>query len=72
MDRITEYTRALAHQNKALRAAGRFMVASIEAGIISDRPLLAGFDVLTVLALAPVSDARRSAAIKAYRVAYPA
>jgi hypothetical protein len=34
MDRTTEYRRALDHQNKARRAAGRFMVASIEAGII--------------------------------------
>jgi hypothetical protein len=71
MNRIAEYTRALDHQNKARRAAGRFMVASIEAGIIPDISPVAGCDALTALALAPVSDTRRLAAIKAYRAAYP-
>jgi hypothetical protein len=71
MDYITEYTRTLGYQNKARRAAGRFMVAAIEAGIIPDMSPFAGCDALTVLMLAPVSDKRRLAAIKAYRAAYP-
>ena len=66
MDHITQFTRALDYRNKAQRAAGRYMVMSIEAGIIPDTTMVAGFDALTVIALAPVSSKRRLAALKAY------
>jgi len=81
MDRTTEYLRALHAHDKALRAVGRFIVRYIEAGedLTKIAPCYSGgtilgthFDALGAIVLAPVGAARRSAAIKAYRSAFPA